>query len=377
MLSGRLWPAHPKPQEDELLSSWLVRLARANGLKLHTFCDIAWPHKAIWTRDIDKSADEEVLTILADKTATPLNLVYKTVLKAYEGRLYEKHNSSGNTKWILPVGIYHRIRHRYGMQLCPRCLADDAEPYFRRRWRLAFVTVCEIHGNMLIDRCPTCISPIIYHRCGLDFESIALCSACGHDLRKCETYDGDHLEEIVEFQRYLLRALDKGWFDLPTVGPVYSHLYFNVLHHVMRLFATGKRAKRLQGYISHYLGIVNNDGHEYQRNRYIELLGVETRYILGIMAGWLMREWPERFIWFCKKHNILSSMLLRDMDQPPYWYWKVVIENLYHPDRKVTKEEILEATIYMERNEMPVSEASLSKILGVSQVFRKRDFRLM
>ena len=36
-LSGRLWPAHVKPQQDELLSSWLVRLAMAHGVKLHTF----------------------------------------------------------------------------------------------------------------------------------------------------------------------------------------------------------------------------------------------------------------------------------------------------------------------------------------------------
>src|SRR6185369_2217960 len=186
MLSGRFWPSHPKPQEDELLSSWLVRLARSNGLRLHTFCDIAWPHKAIWNRDIDKSADDQILTLIAAKTATPIKRAFQTTLQAYESWLYEKHNPAGNTKWIMPVGIYHRIRRRYGMQCCTRCLADDTEPYFRRPWRIAFVTACEIHKCMLIDKCPSCDSPIIYHRCSLDLESISLCSGCGLDLRKCE-----------------------------------------------------------------------------------------------------------------------------------------------------------------------------------------------
>lgn len=372
-MSGRLWPAHPKPEEDELLSSWLVRLARANGLKLHTFCDIAWPHKAIWNRDIDKSADEEIITVLADKTATPLDRAYRTILQAYEGRLYEKHNSSGNTKWILPVGIYHRIRHRYGTQFCPRCLADDLEPYFRRRWRLAFVSVCEIHRNMLVDRCPICVSPIIYHRCGLDLKTIALCSACGHDLRKCEISYADHIEDVVEFQKYLLDALDNGWVDLPMVGPAYSHLYFDVLHHVMRLFATGKRAKRLQGNISHYLGRTRNECLQNHQIRYIEFLCVEARCLLVWMACWILKEWPERFVWFCREHALFSSDLLRDMNNPPFWYWHIVIENLYHPDTVVTVEEIRGAVRFMVKRGMSLSESSLSEMLGVRQVFRKRD----
>ena len=28
-LSGTIWPIHPKPLPDELLTSWMVRIARA------------------------------------------------------------------------------------------------------------------------------------------------------------------------------------------------------------------------------------------------------------------------------------------------------------------------------------------------------------
>ena len=43
---------------------------------------------------------------------------------------------------------------------CPRCLASDSKPYFRRQWRLAPCVVCLTHRTMLLDRCWNCHSRI-------------------------------------------------------------------------------------------------------------------------------------------------------------------------------------------------------------------------
>lgn len=43
---------------------------------------------------------------------------------------------------------------------CPRCLASDSKPCFRRRWRLAPFVVCLTHRTMLLDRCWNCRSRI-------------------------------------------------------------------------------------------------------------------------------------------------------------------------------------------------------------------------
>src|SRR5947209_15013384 len=125
---------------------------------------MAWPHKSIWNRDIYKSADAEVLRTLSEKTATPAERVRATTLAAYEGMLYEKHNHFGPTAWIMPVGVYHRTRRQFGLQYCPRCLADDKDPYYRRRWRLAFMVLCETHHTLLLDRCPRCGAAVNFHR---------------------------------------------------------------------------------------------------------------------------------------------------------------------------------------------------------------------
>jgi len=229
---------------------------------------------------------------------------------------------------------------------------------------------------MLIDKCPSCDSPIIYHRCSLDLESISLCSGCGLDLRKCEVHAYDHLDDILNFQKHLLGTLNNGWVNVASIGPVYSHLYFDVLHHFMRLFATGKLSMRLRGNIKSYIDENRYDGLQFQQGKYFEFLNVEARYFLGLISDWLLMEWPDRFIWFCRKHSLFSSNLLRDMTQPPYWYWRVVMEALYHPDRIVTEGEIQEAARFMEKRGIPISEASLSKMLGVRQVFRKRMIKL-
>lgn len=53
------------------------------------------------------------------------------------------------------------IRRDYPiLAYCPRCLASDNQPYFRRRWRLAPFVVCLAHRTMLLDRCWNCSSRI-------------------------------------------------------------------------------------------------------------------------------------------------------------------------------------------------------------------------
>src|ERR1700687_1233098 len=101
-----LWPARVKPRDDELLSSWIVRLAAANFLKLHSFCKFVWPNRALWNRDIDKSADRGFVSPLIRSTGTPPARAWATTMASFEGRLYETHNANGNTQWIMPIGVY-------------------------------------------------------------------------------------------------------------------------------------------------------------------------------------------------------------------------------------------------------------------------------
>ncbi|WP_408322801.1 TniQ family protein [Paraburkholderia nemoris] len=45
-------------------------------------------------------------------------------------------------------------------RVCGSCLASDATPYFRIAWRLTDWTICPIHHERMISRCPSCHAEI-------------------------------------------------------------------------------------------------------------------------------------------------------------------------------------------------------------------------
>jgi len=370
LLSGTVWPAHLKPLPDELLSSWLVRLARAHSLKLHTFCSITWPGKAMWNRDIDKSVDDEVLNVLARKTGTAIERVRQTALADFEGMVYEKHNPYGNTRLILSLGIYHRIHKGYGLQFCAACLKDDEDPYFRRIWRLAFITTCTIHNKTLLDRCPICEEPMNFHRNQYQDKSITICHICGEDMRDCAKYQRTSYKQEIIFQKKLVYGIKDGWYVISDKEQMYSILLFNVLRQIMKVLLV--KHKELEGIMPYFIYELMPNDLEDNQIADIEKHDVIYRRALMLMVEWVLSDWPERFITVCKIKGIWSSTLLKDMKDIPYWYYSIVREHLYFPNYVVAEQEINSVLKYLKGMNIPVSEKIVSQLLGVNQVYRKR-----
>lgn len=108
MLGTRL-PMHPQPHPNELFSHWFYRLAHANNLKAQTFADQAFGrYSSFWARDQDKLASPEIIGRISDLTGQLPEDIHALTLAAYEGKIYSSHNAYGQTRWILPLGIYHR-----------------------------------------------------------------------------------------------------------------------------------------------------------------------------------------------------------------------------------------------------------------------------
>ena len=174
---------------DELLSSWLVRLAHGHGLKVQTFCNLIFGNRhQVWNRDIDRLAPEWLLDELSCRTGTPLEIAHATTLRAYEGRLYPRFKASGSLQWIQTLKMYHRKFEGFGLQYCPMCLRDGPVTYYRKSWRVAYNTVCVQHRCMLCDRCPNCGAGVAFHRGDMgrtkigSVETLVGCHQCGADL---------------------------------------------------------------------------------------------------------------------------------------------------------------------------------------------------
>lgn len=185
-LSGRLWPIHVKPYADELVSSWVVRLSRAYGTDAQRFCPSVWRHAAFWSRDIDQGLYPDVLEVLSAKTATPRARGLETTLGESRGCPARELSGKGNgcSPWLLSLGMRNGRRQGAWVAYGPLCLQGDAEPYFRRQWRLTFVTICPRHRCQLLDRCAACAAPCHRHHVPRDAEASTCCYRWQCDARR-------------------------------------------------------------------------------------------------------------------------------------------------------------------------------------------------
>jgi hypothetical protein len=382
------WPLRVPPLPDELLSSWLVRIAMAHGVKVHTLCRLTWLTKAVWNRDIDKLADEEFVQVLGRKTNISFSNAHATTMSAYEGYLFENLNRFGPTSWILPVGIYHRVRQRFGQQFCSLCLREDKEPYYRRRWRLAFMTCCEVHAVALLDRCPQCGSAVNFHRNELGDPNVSHAVSITHCFKCALNFSDPTIcsfakpvaEPLVTFTRSLLTGLEIGFVRVGYKVSVYSHLFFAGLRQLMRVLATShSRLENLRGELQVRFDLGAKNG---TSTANLEELNVGQRNQLLNGARILLLDWPKNFVELSTKHLVWSSFWLKHLETinprwgrsqkvAPFWYWSVVNNHLKRERYMPTELEIGAAIRYLGKTTTNPNKKMLAKFFGEAVAYNR------
>lgn len=368
-LLGTRLPIHPQPYPNELFSHWFYRLAHANNLKAQTFADHAFGrYSPFWARDQDKLASPEIIGRLAELTGQLPEDIRALTLAAYEGKVYPFHNAYGHTRWILPLGVYHRTWRLFGLQYCPLCLFEDAEPYFRRHWRLVLSTVCDKHGVLMRDRCHRCGAPVTYFRNDLGhrslhrFRSSACCHACGADLARGPAYDPPGPDgQTLAILRSLNFSLDMGWWWAGSDTIHYGHLFFDVLHHLATLMGSRKGQKLLQE-VERRIGKTVLLSKSCPSKGFIEQRSIEERHWLVLLALWLLQDWPERFVETCQAARMWQSWLLGG-ERFPCWFESVVKEHLDRTKYIPNADEARSIAEYMGLHGHPISKISVEQFL--------------
>lgn len=324
MTYGKIWPVHPKPCPDELLSSWIVRVAQANGIKLQT---LSWQlfGNAVspWNRDIDRTAPSWLISAFSKHTGQPYWDLFHTTLTTYRTRLYQHRRLSGQLAWILPVNNHGMNRQSYGQQFCPECLAEGPFPYFRKHWRVALFTYCPVHQIALHDACPNCQAPVVHYRgdFGKNLEEATpmnQCHLCSFDLASAKgqpvPFPSVELKTVYDqiLQSVLGTKNDIGKFDLA---------YFRVLHQICRIMGS----KANEGKLLHYLSEqINLRSPHVSRPAPIETLRHEVRHVSMLCAIWMTEDLQYRLgnAWHVKA--VRYNLLAREFDHPPEWYSKSI-----------------------------------------------------
>jgi hypothetical protein len=324
-------PCTFQPGEGELLSSWLVRLAHAHQIKIHSFCQYLWPDVAIWNRDVDKLAPVVVLNTLAAQTFTSAHRIKQMTLAPVIERLTGAALMSrqAQASWLMPLGIYHRTHRSQGLVYCPHCLQrDGAAPYYRTSWRLAFHVVCPTCGIYLHEGCPACGKPVNFFRIELGRKSsiadrpISTCYNCAFDLSQSSARVAS--PKTLRRYRSLYRISREGWNrSIP-----YPHQYFRVLRQIIGLLTSrSERVVTLQ--VDMRLRLAQPV--EWPTSWIsFEQIPITGRIYLLDQAMWLLTDWPDRFIAVMRYHRINSTSLLRDMSgEVPFWFSTIVSEQFY------------------------------------------------
>lgn len=324
-LSGKLWPAHPKPLPDELLSSWIVRIAAANGVKLNTLTrQLFGPDLTPWNRDIDRNAPEWLLRVICARTGVPRDQAVGATLHGYQGRVFPKALLSGQLRWILPVKVWGPTRLGYGVQYCPLCLAEGQEPYFRRAWRIGFYTFCPIHHIMLHDACPACGAAVALHRRDIgkridESKALSHCHVCQYDYRlgpfllpPCSDADScKHHSDLL----FSLQWSDAGQRVL-DIG------YIAVLHQLCKVITSRSNGKALLRYVAKMIGAEVRSVQ--LGRRAFEARRIDERHYVVTLALWILMSPEERLRKAWEEKAVKYSPLLHDLHSPPIWYTKLV-----------------------------------------------------
>lgn len=352
-----LWPIHPKPYRDEVLSSWISRVGAGLGLSLHDLLKAGLPKPEGADIDIDRITDLAFFEALARGTGASLEATLRTGFAADEGSVYSRTVLRG-LEWIIPLGALPHTRKHTGIPFCPGCLSNDDDPYYRKSWRYAFHPVCPHHG-LLTDNCPFCGRPYVYQ----DFDgaqdtvinsgTIHLCRGCGHPFKASSISGVDDrlLASMLDIQARILGGLEKGWIEVANRGQVHICNYLRGLRDIARIFQRGEKSILPMEWVYRESGATFAPLDYLGKDRIgmIESRPASSRAKIIYLADWLVGEWPSRLVALMKALDLSPGALRLPLKRWAFWTIDPEIEALSKDRLGPVEQEIASATDLLRR----------------------------
>ncbi|MBW8469727.1 MAG: TniQ family protein [Thiobacillus sp.] len=300
--------------EGESLSSWRQRLAWVNGYRLFPVLDERTRRtdpdikisvrEARWLADLSTLSTDEIASMtIEEPTHEPVRVT-----------------RSRHPLWVIPSRTYKAPR--WGSMLCPDCLAEGDEPYFRLQWRMAYNLSCARHHRWLIDQCPGCghapwpTGSSVRMALSPAYTSHAFCWACGFDLRQFAGQNDRDLCGLIGDIPEQMRGLLMDRIDPDT----------SVQDLLQGLHALSQLNVRTRHLFS-----------EQHRNS-IEMYSLETRKEVIGQAFACLQDWPNLFIRDVKAKGLTRSSFNGQYSSLPPWIKVVVDGDLAQQNRSVSKE---------------------------------------
>ncbi len=175
----KVLPLHPQPQPLESFTSYLIRLAEANGFQSirELVALVGSPRRR--QESLYNSPDYPAPSFyagLAHITGCPEERLLQTTFHS----LIRRFGCS-----TYPHSLHQFLRESLASSLryCAACLAECDPPFYSLLWRFLVLPGCTEHGVRLLDQCSHCgsLPPLLTSP-----PQLARCPTCRGDLRTCQ-----------------------------------------------------------------------------------------------------------------------------------------------------------------------------------------------
>lgn len=176
-------PLHPQPEHLEFFTSYLMRLAEANGIKsVDGLSALCFPNQN--RRVVRDMTDYPPLSF--DRLTVVGNCTRETLLATTFFHVAAKF---GRSTLPQPLSRFLSGCLSECLRYCPICLTEQQTVYYPLSWRFLPLSCCIHHGCRMRESCGQCRMPIPLFASPF---KIAFCPLCGWNLRK------DHFERASE-----------------------------------------------------------------------------------------------------------------------------------------------------------------------------------
>ena len=185
-------PLRPQPRPLESLTSYLIRLAEANGIRSTSAFSTLFSEDPNTMRQLVDLIDFPLLSFEAMPKVIGCSRPRLLALTFYHlARKFGRSIAALRQDHFLLGATAAHLRY------CPHCLQESA--HFSLTWRFHTLPGCARHACRFLERCGYCGEQLPLFGSPL---KMAFCPACGRDLRACRT------EPLTEEERR--RALRHG-----------------------------------------------------------------------------------------------------------------------------------------------------------------------
>ncbi len=196
----------PRPQPLESITSYITRLAEANGLQ--SIDELGALAEGITFSSL-KSPDYPAVAYLALAQVTGYP----------EERWFDMTFFHLLQRFGYAINRYslHKFFHgslTSSLRYCPVCLAEHTPAYYSLLWRFLVLPGCMEHGVRFLSQCGHCTSPLPLLR---DLPQLIRCPTCQGDLRTClpDPLNEDEVEPTMQRTLDLNMLLTPGSRPLP------------------------------------------------------------------------------------------------------------------------------------------------------------------